>query len=181
MTNGFISTVERIDDIPLLLAQMDKIQLATLLDKHFPMHGHWKGLGLGHVVQVWLAYILSSTTRIKGLVRLLSIGLRILCLLEFTVREALQQRQEKLSGIYKGNHKRSTARPTAEMMLKVFRGISLVSMNINGVKYIENTPLTPVQARILTVVTIRVRLSLFLMLVFCATLSLCTIKRDYRA
>ena len=60
MTNGLISTVERIDDIPLLLAQMEKIQLATLLDKHFPMHGHWKGLGLGHIVQVWLAHILSE-------------------------------------------------------------------------------------------------------------------------
>lgn len=60
MTNGLISTVERIDDIPMLLAQMEKIQLATLLDKHFLMHGHWKGLGLGHIVQVWLAYILSE-------------------------------------------------------------------------------------------------------------------------
>jgi transposase len=38
---------------------------------------------------------LSSTTRIKGLIRLLSIGLRILCLLEFSVRETLQQKQEK--------------------------------------------------------------------------------------
>jgi hypothetical protein len=60
MTNGLIDTIERIDDIPLLLAQMDKIQLAPLLDKHFPMHGHWKGLGLGPIVQVWLAYILSE-------------------------------------------------------------------------------------------------------------------------
>lgn len=60
MTNGLISTVERVDDIPLLLAQMEKIQLATLLDKHFPMHGHWKGLSLGSIVEVWLAYILSE-------------------------------------------------------------------------------------------------------------------------
>ncbi len=32
----------------------------SLLDKHFPMHGHWKGLDLGHIVQVWLAHILSE-------------------------------------------------------------------------------------------------------------------------
>ena len=92
---------------------------------------------------------LSSTGRIKGLVRLLSIGLRILCLLEFAVREALQQSQETLSGIYKGNPKRATVTPTAEMMLKVFRGISLVTLIIHGVKHFEITPLTPIQNKIL--------------------------------
>lgn len=92
---------------------------------------------------------LSSTTRIKGLIRLLSIGLRVLCLLEFTVRNALQNRNEKLSGIYKGNPKRATASPTAEMMLKVFRGLSLVVINFNGVKNIDMTPLTPAQEKIL--------------------------------
>ena len=46
MTTGLTGTVERIDDIPLLLAQMSKIQLSTLLDEHFPMHGNWKGLHL---------------------------------------------------------------------------------------------------------------------------------------
>lgn len=60
MSNGLINTVERVEDIPLLLAQMKKIELATLLGKHFPMHGHWKGLSLGHIVEVWLAYILSE-------------------------------------------------------------------------------------------------------------------------
>ena len=39
---------------------------------------------------------LSSTTRIKGLVRLLSIALRVLCLVEFTVRKALQEQDAKL-------------------------------------------------------------------------------------
>jgi transposase len=92
---------------------------------------------------------LSSTTRIKGLIRLLSIGLRVLCLLEFSVREALLQTEEKLSGIYKGNPKRATGRPTAEMLLKVFRGISLVIICINGVTHIDITKLTPVQEKIL--------------------------------
>ncbi|MFU7598284.1 hypothetical protein ACM9VS_05565 [Legionella pneumophila] len=80
---------------------------------------------------------------------MLSIGLRILCLLEFSVRQALQQKQEKLSGIYKGNPKRATVRPTAEMMLNVFRGISLVVLTVNGVKHLEITPLTTVQNKIL--------------------------------
>ena len=43
---------------------------------------------------------LNSTTRIKGLIRLLSIGLRVLCVVEFKVREALQEKNEKLDKIY---------------------------------------------------------------------------------
>jgi hypothetical protein len=38
---------ERVDDISLLLAQMDKMNIATLLNKHFPMHGNWQGLSFG--------------------------------------------------------------------------------------------------------------------------------------
>ena len=55
-----ITRTERVDDIPLLLAQMEKMNLAALLDKHFPMHGNWQGLSLGQIVAVWLAYILSE-------------------------------------------------------------------------------------------------------------------------
>ena len=55
-----ITRTERVDDIPLLLAQMDKMNIATLLNKHFPMHGNWRGLSFGETVVVWLAYILSE-------------------------------------------------------------------------------------------------------------------------
>jgi hypothetical protein len=37
---------ERVDDIPLLLEQMHRMELPTLIDSHFPAHGHWKGLSL---------------------------------------------------------------------------------------------------------------------------------------
>jgi transposase len=63
---------------------------------------------------------LGSTTLIKGLIRLLSIGLRVLCLVEFTVRKALQEQNEKLDHIYNGNPTRATAKPTAERMLRAF-------------------------------------------------------------
>ena len=92
---------------------------------------------------------LCSTTRIKGLIRLLSIALRVLCLVEFTVRVALQKQDEKLNGIYAGNPKRATAKPTTEMMLRVFRGITLTRINFNGTDCCHITPLTAVQARIL--------------------------------
>ena len=50
MIAPFIVGIERIDDIPLLLAQMKKLQLAELLDKEFSMHGNWEGLSLGNIV-----------------------------------------------------------------------------------------------------------------------------------
>lgn len=51
---------ERVDDIPLLLAEEQRMGLAELLNEHFPTHGNWQGLSLGHVVEGWLAYILSA-------------------------------------------------------------------------------------------------------------------------
>ena len=92
---------------------------------------------------------LSSTTRIKGLVRLLSIALRVLCLVEFAVRKALQEEGAKLDGIYAGNPKRATARPTTEMMLIAFRGLNLIVINVNEVDRYCMTALNAVQMRIL--------------------------------
>src|SRR5260370_42471098 len=51
---------ERTDDIPLLLTQMQRMQVAILLDKHFPTHGLRKGLSMGELTQVWLVHVLSQ-------------------------------------------------------------------------------------------------------------------------
>ena len=51
---------ERVDDIPLLLEQMQRMGLPTLLDTHFPTHGNWTGLSLGWVSTIWLSAILSQ-------------------------------------------------------------------------------------------------------------------------
>lgn len=51
---------ERVDDIPLLLAQMEQMGIAALLDEHFPTHGNWQGLSLGQLTSVWLSFILSE-------------------------------------------------------------------------------------------------------------------------
>ena len=50
---------ERIDDIPLLIEQMRRMGLPTLLDDHFPTHGNWTGLSLGWVSTIWLSSMLS--------------------------------------------------------------------------------------------------------------------------
>src|SRR5436305_14152 len=50
---------ERVDDVPLLLAQMERMGMPALLDAHFPTHGNHQGLSLGWTSAVWLAHILS--------------------------------------------------------------------------------------------------------------------------
>jgi transposase len=50
---------ERVDDIPLLIEQMQRMGLPTLLDTHLPTHGNWTGLSLGWVSTIWLSSMLS--------------------------------------------------------------------------------------------------------------------------
>src|SRR5438093_12990358 len=50
---------ERVDDIPLLLEQMQRMGLPTLFDDHLPTTGNWTGVSLGWVSTIWLSYILS--------------------------------------------------------------------------------------------------------------------------
>lgn len=60
MNETLTVTNERVDDLPLLLAQLERMRVQPLLDAHFPTHGHWQGLSLGAVAGVWLTHILSE-------------------------------------------------------------------------------------------------------------------------
>jgi hypothetical protein len=51
---------ERVDDIPLLLAQLDRRGVQPLLDEHVPTPGNWVGLSLGWVTVLWLTHSLSE-------------------------------------------------------------------------------------------------------------------------
>src|SRR3989442_4149694 len=50
---------ERVADIPLLTAQMQRMGLPTLFATHFPTHGNWTGLSLGWGSTIWLSSMLS--------------------------------------------------------------------------------------------------------------------------
>ena len=50
----------RVDDIPLLLAQVARMGVQPLLDTHFPTHGNWQGLSLGWVTAIWVTHIVSQ-------------------------------------------------------------------------------------------------------------------------
>ena len=106
--------------------------------------GRYKGKALG-LRPIYLA----SDERVKGLIRLLSLGLRVLCLLEFSVRTQLEAQQQELPGLYAGNPKRSTQQPTAELLLRAFRGITLTIIDIDQVRRRFLSPLSELQQRIL--------------------------------
>src|SRR5262245_41377690 len=53
--------VERPDDLPVLLASLRRLQVAELLDRHFPTGHRWQGqLTFGEVVCCWLAFLTSQ-------------------------------------------------------------------------------------------------------------------------
>jgi transposase len=56
---------------------------------------------------------------------LLTLALRVFTLIEFVVRLALETSKQKLSGLYDGNPKRATERPSAEQLLKAFDNLTL--------------------------------------------------------
>lgn len=85
----------------------------------------------------------------KGMVRLLSLALRVLTLTEHGVRRKLKQANEALPGLYPGLPKRETVRPTTERLLRTFKEITLTVVRLPGQTICHITPLSDLQRRIL--------------------------------
>jgi transposase len=56
---------ERIDDVPLLLGFLDKMELPTILEKHLGSHHLHQGISNGQLACVWLSFILSQASHCK--------------------------------------------------------------------------------------------------------------------
>lgn len=93
---------------------------------------------------------LQDDSRATGLIRLLSIGLRVLSLLAGVVRQRLAENQSKLAGLYAGNPKRATAFPTAEALLLAFKDIFLNVAHLGDQTNRFLSPLSELQIRILS-------------------------------
>ena len=92
---------------------------------------------------------LQDEGRIGGLVYLLSLALRLRTLLEWVVRERLREGGAKLQGVYAGQPGRKTDRPSAELLLRAMKTISVSVVEINGQTHALLAPLTEVQKRLL--------------------------------
>ena len=92
---------------------------------------------------------LQDDQRATGLTRLLSIGLRVLTLVEHVARCHLEENGEKLSGLYSGNPTRATNRPTTEAMLQAFKDIFLNFVIVGDQTFRIISPLSKLQQKIL--------------------------------
>jgi len=101
---------------------------------------------------------LQSDDRATGLIRLLSLGLRLLTLIEHQARQRLADLKEKLPGLYAGNPNRVTARPTAEALLQAFKGIYLSVVTLGEQVWFHVTSLSDIQRKILALLDFSVEL-----------------------
>ena len=110
------ATNQAVERLPLAQA-VEAYRDAYVVERNF---GRLKG----HPLSLSPMYV-ERDDHATGLVRLLSIALRILTLLEFVVRHQLAQQGASLAGLYAGNPKRATTQPTTERLLEAFQGIFL--------------------------------------------------------
>jgi transposase len=94
---------------------------------------------------------LSRDDHVTGLVRLLTIAVRVLSLLEYGIRRSLTEapQEEPLQGLYAGQPSRTTRRPTAERVLEAFRNVTLTVVALPTQVIRHLTPLTALQQRLL--------------------------------
>jgi transposase len=98
-----------------------------------------------------LPIYLQNEQRIIGLMFLLTIALRVFTLMEFVVQRQLQEQPQGLRGLYDGNPKRTTHRPTAERLLAAFCNITLYHYRDST---FEITPLDDLQKNILSLMAV---------------------------
>ncbi len=103
-----------------------------------------KGQPLG-LTPMFLQY----ENRIHGLVLLLSMALRLLTVVEWQVRKKLHESKETLKGLYPGQPGRQAKNPSAELLLRAFKGISLVIVEAAGQQLAHVVALTALQQKLL--------------------------------
>jgi transposase len=69
-------THQRVDDVPLLLGFLKKLQLPDILDRHLPPHPLHQGLSNGWLITVWIVYVLSQADHRKSPVQAWAEGLQ---------------------------------------------------------------------------------------------------------
>jgi transposase len=89
--------------------------------------------------------------QIIGLTHLLTLALRLQTLLEMQLRQQLAETDEPLTGLYEGQPKRTTDRPTATRVLKAFARAEITLTRIEmGERHLWHvTPLPELLVRIL--------------------------------
>jgi transposase len=103
----------------------------------------------GHPLSLTPMYVQRDDHRV-GLVRLLTIALRVLTLLEGVIRKVLKEQKKEITGLYAGNPKRRTHQPTAEQVLKAFNEVTLTIIHTSLFAQRHITQLSSLQQQILS-------------------------------
>jgi transposase len=90
--------------------------------------------------------------QVVGLPRLLSLGVRLLTLIEFVARRTLQQQQSTIAGLYLDSPRKTTTIPTAERLLRALIHIKLIIVYLQDKIVYQVEGFSHVQQRILEVV-----------------------------
>ena len=97
-------------------------QRLSLAEALFTYRGGWCGERLFHLLKDEplgiRPFYVRRDDQIQGLTHLLTLALRVLMLFEVLVRRGQQKSGEKLQGLYPGQAKQVTDRPTAKRVLK---------------------------------------------------------------
>src|SRR5207253_4884945 len=107
----------------------------SLLDSVLAYRGGWCGERMFHLFKdqplgIRPLYV-RRDDQIQGLTHLVTLALRVLTLFEVLVRRGQEQSGEKLQGLYPGQPKRTTARPTGK---RVLEAISRVEITLTQVE-----------------------------------------------
>jgi transposase len=88
--------------------------------------------------------------QVIGLSNLLTLGVRVLTLIEYVVRRSLARKNERLVGLHTENPKKATDTPTSERILKAFSEINLTIINTGRDIIRHMSPLSQLQNDILS-------------------------------
>ena len=97
---------------------------------------------------------------ILGLINVMLLALRIITLMEFNVARNLEKNKKEIAGLYAGNPKHKTSKPSVSLILRAFLNIyciAMIDMNNNKIKY-EITTLTHIQKKLLRLMDIPIEI-----------------------
>jgi hypothetical protein len=92
---------------------------------------------------------LQRDDHVTGLIRLLSLAVRLLTLVQYVVRQQLAAHATTLAGLSAGNPTRTTARPTTEGLFAAFKHLTLTIITTPDSHLVHLSPLSPLQRQIL--------------------------------
>ena len=129
-------------------AQTLTLEQAVLASREEDLVERGFGRVIGEALSLSPMYV-HSDQRATGLMHLLALAWRVLTLLEGRCRQRLADQHEGIAGLYAGNPKRTTARPTAEALVQAVQLIHLSVVTLGQQAHWHLTPLSALQKRIL--------------------------------